>query len=67
MRRSATAALQAGLQPAEQRQTEGLAPTTLAGRLQRRRIATRVAAMAERLGAWVGEQGAALGGLARLG
>lgn len=67
LRQGATAALQAGLQPAEQRQADGLAPTTVASRMQRRRVAAQVAAVAEQLGAWAGEQGAALGGLARLG
>ncbi len=67
VRQGATAALQAGLQPAEQRQADGLAPTTVADRMQRRRVVAQVAAAAERLGAWAGEHGAALGGLARLG
>ena len=67
VRRSATAALQAGLQPSEQRQVEGLAPTTAAAAMQRRRVVARVADMAERLAAWTGEQGAVLDGLARLG
>lgn len=67
VRRGAAAALQAGLQPAEQRQAEGLAPTTVATAMQRRRMVVRVADMAERLAAWTGEQGAVLDGLARLG
>jgi len=67
VRRGARAALQAGLQPAEQRQADGLAPATVAAIFQRRRVVARVGAMAEQLGAWAGQQGAVLGGLARLG
>ena len=67
VRQGATAALQAGLQPAEQRQAEGLVPTTIADRMQRQRVVDQVAAVAKRLGSWAGEHGAALGGLARLG
>ncbi len=66
VRRQATAALQAGLQPAEQRQAEGLEATTLAANLQRRRVAARIGAMAEQLAAWTVEQKAVLNGLARL-
>lgn len=66
VRRQATAALQAGLQPAEQRQAEGLEATTLAANLQRRRVAVRIGAMAEQLAAWTAEQKAVLDGLVRL-
>ena len=66
LRRDATAALQAGLQPAEQRQAEGQAPTTVMPRLQRRRVVAQVGAVAERLAGWTREQEAVLGGLARL-
>ena len=66
VRRQATAALQAGLQPAEQRQADGLPATTLATNLQRRRVRVRIAAMAERLATWSAEQKTGLDGLARL-
>ena len=66
VRWQATAALQAGLQPAEQRQADGLPATTLATALQRRRVSVRIAAMAEQLAAWTREQAAGLDGLARL-
>ena len=60
VRQTATATLQAGLQPAEQRAADGLAPTTLAPALQQRRIGGRVAEIAERLGRWTEEQGVVL-------
>jgi TrwC relaxase/AAA domain len=67
VRRSAVRSLQAGLQPAEQRQAEGLAKTTLAHTWQRRRVVEPVAGMTERLRNLVREQGMALEALGRLG
>ncbi len=66
VRRQATAALQAGLQPAEQRQADGLPATTLATNLRRRRVSVRIAAMGKHLAVWTGEQKVVLDGLARL-
>jgi hypothetical protein len=66
VRRGAVHALQAGLQPAEQRAADGLAKTTLPRTWQRRRLVARVAEMAERLGTWADEQSLVLHGLARL-
>ena len=60
MRRRATAALQAGLQPAEQLLQEGQAPTTIAPRLERGRVAAKVGAMAGELMAWTDQQDAVL-------
>jgi hypothetical protein len=57
LRRSAVQSLQAGLQPAEQRQAEGKAPFTLRETLQRRREAERVAEMTGLIDAAVQEQG----------
>ena len=66
VRRRATAALQAGLQPAEQRRDEGQVPTTIAPRLQRGRVAAKVGAMAGELMAWTDQQGVALDRLTRV-
>ena len=66
VRQAATATLQEGLQPAEQRAADGLAPTTLAPALQQRRIMARVAEIAERLGRWTEEQGVVLDRLRHL-
>jgi hypothetical protein len=66
VRRSATAEMQLGLQRSEQREAEGLAPTTLAPALQRRRVVGRMAEMTERLTRWTEEQGLVLDRLARL-
>jgi len=66
VRRGAVHALQAGLQPAEQRAVEGLAKTTLAQTWQRRRVVERVTEMTERLGSLAREQSAALEALGRL-
>ena len=65
-RRDATGALQAGLQPVEQRQAEGLAPITLLPRLERQRVVTRVGAATQHLAEWAREQEMVLGELARL-
>jgi hypothetical protein len=65
VRRGAVHALQAGLQPAEQRAAEGLAKITLAQTWQRRRVVERVEEMTERLGSLAREQGAALEALSR--
>jgi hypothetical protein len=67
LQRSAARALQAGLQPAEQREAEGLAPTTLQHTWQRRRVVAHVAEMAERLASLAQVQGATLEALSRLG
>ena len=67
VRRSAVRSLQAGLQPAEQRQAEGLAKTTLAHTWQRRRVVEHLAGVTERLRGLVQEQGVALEALGRLG
>jgi hypothetical protein len=67
VRRSAVRSLQAGLQPAEQRQAEGLAKTTLTRTWQRRRVVEHLAGVTERLGSLVQEHGAALEALGRLG
>jgi hypothetical protein len=56
LRRGAVRGLQAGLQPAEQRQAEGHDPFTLRETLQRRRDAARVAAVAEQVEAVAQEQ-----------
>jgi len=66
VRRSACAEMQRGLQRSEQREVDGLAPTTLAPALQRRRVVGRVAEMAGRLVQWTEEQGHVLDRLARL-
>jgi len=66
VRLGAVHALQAGLQPGEQRAAEGLAKTTLADTWQQRRVIERVAEMTERLGALAREQGAVLEALGRL-
>jgi hypothetical protein len=66
LRRSAAAEMQRGLQRREQREVDGLAPTTLAPALQRRRVVERVAEMAGRLAQWTEEQGHVLDRLARL-
>jgi len=66
LHRGAAHALQRGLQPAEQRVAEGLPQATLHHACQRRRVVTRVADMAERLGRVAREQGAALDVLGRL-
>jgi len=66
VRQVATATLQAGLQPAEQRAADGLVPATLAPALQQRRIVVRVSEMAERLGRWTEEQGVVLDRLRHL-
>jgi hypothetical protein len=66
VRRSATAEMQLGLQRGEQREVDGLAPTTLAPALQRRRVVGRVGEMTERLAQWAEEQGHVLDRLARL-
>jgi hypothetical protein len=57
LRRGAVQSLQAGLQPAEQRQAEGRDPFTLRETLQRRREAERVAEMTEQIEAVAREQG----------
>jgi hypothetical protein len=67
VRRDAVAALQSGLQRIEQRQADGLEPTTLAQHLQRGRIVAQLGPMTEQLAAWTQQQGALLDGLARLG
>ncbi len=66
VQRSAARALQAGLQPAEQREAEGLAKTTLAHTWQRHRVVVRVAEMTDRLGDLAREQSMALEALGRL-
>ena len=65
VQRSAARSLQAGLQPAEQREAEGLARTTLTQTWQRRRLVAHVAAVTEQLGNLVHEQGAVLEALGR--
>jgi hypothetical protein len=66
VRRAATVSLQAGLQPLEQRQANGLAPTTLPPRLQRHRTMVRLEAVLEQLAARAREQGAIVEQLARV-
>lgn len=66
VRRATTSALQAGLQPAEQRQAEGLPATTLAEAFQRGRVVGGVRQTAEELSGWSRLQGAVLDELARL-
>jgi hypothetical protein len=58
--------MQMGLRRSEQREVDGLTPTTLAPAMQRRRVVGRVAEMTERLGRWTEEQGHVLDRLARL-
>jgi hypothetical protein len=65
VRCSAVRSLQAGLQPAEQREAEGLVKATLKQTWQRRRVVAHVAAMTEQLGSLVREQGAVLEALGR--
>jgi hypothetical protein len=67
LQRGAARALQAGLRPAEQREAEGLAKTTLQHTWQRRRVVAHVAEMAERLGSVAKLQDATLEMLSRLG
>jgi hypothetical protein len=62
---SVARALQAGLQPAEQREAEGLARTMLTHTWQRRRVVEHLAGMTERLSSLVHEQGAVLEALGR--
>jgi hypothetical protein len=66
LQRSAARALQAGLQPAEQREADGLERTTLTRSWQRRRVVEHLAGMTERLGSLVHEQGAVLEALGRI-
>jgi hypothetical protein len=66
VRRAATGALQAGLQPAEQRQAESLLPTTLAETFQKGRLVGCVRQAAEELSGWSRLQAAVLDELARL-
>jgi hypothetical protein len=66
LRRGATGALQAGLQPAEQRRAEGLPATMLAQVLQRRRMVALVAETAEQMTAWARVQAGALERLGQL-
>ncbi len=66
VRRAATVSLQAGLQPLEQRQADGLAPTTLLPRLQRRRTMVQLEAVLERLVQWAQRQEAVMEQLASL-
>ncbi len=66
VRRGATRAMQAGLQPAEQQHATGLPATKLAQTLQRRRMVACVAQTAEQLTIWTRAQGVALQGLAQL-
>jgi TrwC relaxase/AAA domain len=65
VQRSTARALQAGLQPAERREAEGLERTTLTRTWQRRRVVERLAGMTEQLGSLVHEQGAVLEVLGR--
>ncbi|HUN38914.1 MAG TPA: MobF family relaxase [Acetobacteraceae bacterium] len=65
VQRSTARALQAGLQPAEQREAEGLERTTLTRTWQRRRVVEHLAGMTEQLGSLVHEQGAVLEALGR--
>ena len=64
--RGAARALQAGLQPAEQRAAEGLTKTTLRRTWQHRRVVEHLVAMTDRLGSLVHGQGVALEALGRL-
>ena len=66
LRRGATGALQAGLQPAEQRRAEGLPATVLAQTLQRRRAVALVAETAEQVSTWARVQAGALERLGQL-
>jgi hypothetical protein len=66
VRRGATVALQAGLQPAEQRRAEGLPATTLAQALQRLRVVALVAETAEQVATWARVQAGALQRLGQL-
>ncbi len=66
VRRATTSALQVGLQPAEQRQAQGLPATTLAEAFQRGRVVGGVRQTAEELSGWSRLQGAVLDELARL-
>ena len=66
VRRRATMTMQAGLQAAEQRAADGQPATTLAARMEDRRVAARVGVATLQLGLWAGQQAAALDGLARL-
>ncbi len=65
VQRGAARAMQAGLQPAEQREAEGQAKTTLSHTWQRRRVVERVAEMTDRLGSLAREHGALLEALGR--
>jgi hypothetical protein len=66
VRRGATRAMQAGLQPAEQRLATGLPATTLTQVLQRRRMLARVVQTADQLAGWARVQAMALEGLVKL-
>jgi hypothetical protein len=66
VRRNAVCSLRVGLQPAEQREAEGMVRTTLTRTWQRRRVIEHFAEMTERLGSLVHEQGAVLAALGRL-
>ena len=66
VRRATTRALQVGLQPAEQRQAEGLPATTLAEAFQRGRVVERVRQAAEELSGWARLQGTVLDEIARV-
>jgi hypothetical protein len=66
VRRSAAAEMQRGLQRREQREVDGLVPTTLAPAMQRRRMVGRVAEMSGRLTQWTEERGHVPDRLARL-
>jgi hypothetical protein len=56
VRRGATAALQIGLQLGEQREVDGLQPTTLAQGREQLRVRDGVRAVAEQLAGWAEEQ-----------